>query len=185
MISPTDFYLKVKELFSDSNFIIMKDADIVEQISGFYLQVNEEKEDIYSLIDWWQNLPSHFNDIDLLIEKRRKLAGIFVFLSKYYSDKQKQYCKAYPTRKIKQAKELIKKLDMVDEKTDKYTTLGKSESIALIEVEQEYLNDYALKGEIEGLKQIKASIKETLSAMNQEIADLREIRKHEETAKQH
>lgn len=174
--------------------LILENADLTESERNeaiaeiiSRIQITEESLDnnIYDIIEWWNNLPSDFNDVKTLFEKRRRLAAHHVFMAKYWSDKNKEYNAAYSTRKMKEAKEMVARLDMIDNTTEKYTTLGKSEAKALIHVEEEFFNAYELKGIIEGVKTIMDAVKIALQAMNQEIAELRGIRGDEQQSNVH
>lgn len=170
-----DKIYQVIDFASDSDIAITAIADLLKA----YHEKNDP-EDIYTIISWWQHLPNDFNDINTLIEKRRKLSAYSVFMAKHIADIHKKYGKAYPKRKVKQAKELIKKMESID-----HITLGKADAHAIVEVEEELIDDYSLKAQIDGYKAIKKSIQDTLTAMHQEIADLREIRKDAEKSNQH
>lgn len=133
--------------------------------------MSEETEDVYSIMSWYGSLPMYYNDIEELIFKRRKLIGFYNIVAKYYKAKLKEYNNKHANRRIKEAKELMGMLDAVDP-----PTLGKASAQAIINIEPEYANAYDLKGECEGLKIIKEAVDNCLSAMMQDIADLRQLR---------
>lgn len=132
-----------------------------------------DKEDIYSIMGWYGNLPSGYNDLETLMYKRRMLVGMYGVMAREHNKNLKEFNNKHADRRIKEAKELLINLKDIDPSTEKFNTLGKAEAIALKNIEPEYRGVYALKGVIDGTKILMEAVDKCLQAMNQEIADLR------------
>lgn len=137
--------------------------------------MSEQKEDIYSIMAWYGNLPMHFRDIETLMYKRRLLVGMYGKMAQQYNKDIKEFNNKHADRRIKEAKELLVTLNDIDPKTEKYNTLGKSEATAIQNIEPEYRLVYALKGTIDGMKILMEAVDRCLQAMMQELADLRSL----------
>lgn len=138
-------------------------------------ETDVEKEDIYSINEWYMHLPASFNDLETLIHKRRMLVGFYNRLAREYKDKLKEYNTGHANRRISEALKIMQHVDSYDEQTSKGMLLGKAQAKTLTEIQKEYKHAYELKGLTEGYKVLKDSVQETLKAMHQDIADLRQL----------
>lgn len=137
--------------------------------------MSEQKEDIYSIMGWYGSLPIHYRDIETLMYKRRMLVGMYGKMAQQYNRDIKEFNNKHADRRIKEAKELLVSLKEIDPGTEKFNTLGKAEAMSLEKIEPEYRLVYALKGSIDGMKILMDAVEKCLSAMQQELADLRSL----------
>lgn len=133
------------------------------------------EEDLYSIIDWWEIMPNDFNDIETLINKRKRLNVIYVRMGKFMRDIYKEFGLLHGDKRIKEAKKLIETLTEIDPKTEKFNTLGKSQAKALLSIEDIYRKYYDLQGTIDGTKVLMDTVNTTLYSMQQEIKRLETI----------
>lgn len=143
-----------------------------------------DKEDIYSINEWYMHLDPGFNDLELLMHKRRMLVGFFNKLAKEYKEKLIEYNTGHANRRIAEALKIMEYVDSHDNQTNKGMLLGKAQAKTLTEIQKEYLHVYELKGLTEGYKVLKDSVQHTLQAMHQDIADLRGMLSSEQRTEQ-
>lgn len=139
-------------------------------------EVQENETDVYGIIEWWNNLPEDFVDTKTLIHKRRKLAAMYVMITKFRKEQKKIYHKKQLSYDLKIKKFSVKKQSEVKEGTEKHFSQATSNELAKIQHEAESVELAELEGTIEGVDSLMWAIKDILTAMLQEIAVFRGIK---------
>lgn len=147
----------------------------------------KEAQEMFDIIEWYKlNCGDiHPQDLGLLLEKRAKLAAYSVTYAKVILRYGKEYANYHVTRSINvkiRANELQAKPDP-DAANNKTYTNARSLEIATIENQGVYRDEYMAEANYNGHKLILNQVNAVLSAMQQDIAELRNVREDSDKTK--
>lgn len=121
--------------------------------------------EIQNIVEWFRELPSDYTGINELMHQRQRLTGFYALLSAQVGESRAVWAKS---KAIYEKKKLQLRVGYLSKGTTKAETISRANSIPELEAQQSaeglyYEFYFLLKG-----------TEEVLSAMNQQIAHLRE-----------
>lgn len=122
-------------------------------------------DEIQKIVEWYRELPSHFNSINELMHKRQRLAGYYFGLNGQLGDAREIWNE-------KKSKYEQKKMHLRAQFTAKGTT--KANTLSRANSTREYEAEEQAQADFYKLYYYTRAIEQILSAMNQQIAQLRE-----------